>query len=162
MAAHSSGTKTGLSRREILLAHPWLQSRNLMLVVGDDIDSLMCATLMHHLLGWTIAGFYVDYAKVWYRSGLNVSALRDAIWLDLDISRAHIRSIGHHILLSRPDDRIPAHKESVNPNLLRGVTGRSGEGRAAEHGEACPCGGLTFPHKYPLGTIHFLLWLFCC
>jgi len=130
------------------------------MVLGDDLDSIMCAVLMHHLLGWHVVGFYVDYSKVWYAEDLRISNLADAIWLDLDISREEIRSIGHHILRADANDRLPALRQSLNPNLLRGVTSRAGTGRAGDHGENCPCGGLTFPHKYPLGTIHFLLWLY--
>ena len=140
--------------------HPWLDARDQTVVIGDDLDSIMSAVLMRHLLGWRVVGFYTDYTRVWYSQGTNPAALRDAVWLDLDISRQEIRSIGHHILLTGPRDALVCHRESVNPNLLRGVTARSGSGRNGQHGEGCPCGGITFPHKYPLGTIHFLLWLY--
>ncbi|MDR7555716.1 MAG: hypothetical protein QN157_08920 [Armatimonadota bacterium] len=130
------------------------------MVLGDDLDSVMCGVLMHHLFAWDVAGFYVDYHKVWYSHQISPRCLRNAVWLDLDVSRAEIRSIGHHILLESATGNILEHRESVNPNLFRGVTGRAGGGRARDHGEACSlCDGRTFPHKYPLGTIHFLLWL---
>lgn len=148
------------SRESAQEKHPWLRTRDLYMVLGDDLDSVTCAVLMHHLLGWKVAGFYVDYKQVWYPGGVDIEVLRDAVWLDLDISREQIKSIGHHILLSRPDDHLRCHRHSVNPNLLRGVTAKPGGFPAADHGEACRCGGRTFPHKYPLGTIHFLLWLY--
>ncbi len=148
------------SREMIHRKYEWLTSRSLEMVLGDDLDSIMCATLMHHLLGWQVAGFYVDYHKVWHASEVDPRTLSHAVWLDLDMSREQIKSIGHHILLSTTTDDLAAHHNSVNPNLFRGVTGRAGGGRGADHGEACTiCNGLTFPHKYPLGTIHFLLWL---
>lgn len=129
------------------------------MVLGNDPDSVMCGVLMHHLRGWRVVGFYTDYRRVWHPEGVDPHMLRDAVWLDLDISREEIKSIGHHILLAGDSDNLACHQESVNPNLFRGVTGRPGRGRSGEHGENCPCGGRTFPHKYPLGTIHFLFWL---
>lgn len=145
---------------QIRARHPWLDARGLNVVLGDDLDSVMCGVLMHHLRGWRVIGFYTDYARVWHPEGINPHTLRDAVWLDLDISQEEIKSIGHHILLAGDSDDLACHRESVNPNLFRGVTGRPGRGRSGEHGEDCRCGGRTFPHKYPLGTIHFLLWLF--
>jgi len=66
---------------------------------------------------------------------------RECVWVDLDIYDPACGSIGHHILRPTPTDRIPGHRSSVNPNLLRGID------------------QTDFIHKYPLGTIHFLLWL---
>lgn len=67
--------------------------------------------------------------------------LRECVWVDLDIYDPDCPSVGHHILRPGPTDRIPGHRSSVNPNLLRGID------------------QTDFTHKYPLGTIHFLLWL---
>jgi hypothetical protein len=145
---------------QIRSRHPWLDARDLNVVLGDDLDSVMCGVLMHHLLAWKVVGFYTDYTRVWHPEGVGARALREAVWLDLDISREEIRSIGHHILLAQRGDNLACHQESVNPNLFRGVTGRPGSSPSRNHGEGCPCGGVTFPHKYPLGAIHFLLWLF--
>lgn len=140
--------------------HPWLDIRDKTVVLGDDLDSVMSAVLMHHLLGWRVGGFYTDYTRVWHLSGTAARELREAIWLDVDVSQGDIRSISHHILVSSDADNLACHRQSVNPNLFRGVTAKPGSGHNADHGENCPCGGRTFPHKYPLGTVHFLLWLY--
>lgn len=110
------------------------------MVVGHDMDAMMSACFLKHLKGWRIGGFY-NFETVWYETGLTQDDLRRAIWVDLDMYR-NLRSIGHHILKFRLDDEIARHNQSINPNLLRGTY----------HG--------TFSQKYPLGTIHLLLWLF--
>ena len=149
------------TRKSILQQHPWLESRGLPCVLGDDLDSIISGVLMHHLFEWKVVGFYEKYHRVWYLSDLTPKSLCDAVWLDLDISRRYIKSIGHHVLMERSGDHLPCHVSSVNPNLIRGVTGQPGRGSASSHGAGCLlCDGLRFPHKYPLGTIHFLLWFY--
>ena len=62
--------------------------------------------------------------------------------MDLDIYHHDIFSLGHHILNISKTDILPEHLKTLNMNFLRGID-------------------LTnFRNKYPLGTIHFLLWLF--
>jgi len=119
----------------------WVFEKQHDMVVGDDIDAIISSCFLHHYLGWKIKGFYVGYSKLFIEK--NYDNWKDAIFVDLDISQNNIRSIGHHILQLNNKD-IPfdiGHKNSLNPNLLRGVTMKNFQG------------------KYPLGTIHFLMWL---
>jgi len=111
------------------------------MVVGNDVDGLLSALVLSEALGAYIIGFY-DYRTVWIGDAYAKSAVKDAIWVDLDIYNRRIRSIGHHILHFRRGDSTPGHKNSLNPNILRGIY----------HG--------SFKQKYPLGTFHFLLWYF--
>jgi hypothetical protein len=124
-------------RLTILSQFPWLTQRSRRMIIGNDLDALLSAQFLHHHLGWTIAGFY-NYSTIYHDPSID---LKQCIWVDLDICRADIASIGHHILKSAPTDKIPGHKSSLNPNLLRGIDQSD------------------FRHKYPLGTIHLLLWL---
>ena len=105
--------------------------------IDNDLDALLPAQFLHHRLGWTIAGFY-NYTTIHCDPGVD---LRECVWVDLDIYHPAIASIGHHILKLSPSDQLPRHRLTVNPNLLRGID------------------QTDFTHKYPLGTIHFLLWL---
>ena len=107
------------------------------MIIGNDLDALLSAQFLQHTLGWSIAGFY-NYTTLYHDPGIDP---RDCVWVDLDIHDPACCSIGHHILRPTPADRIPGHRASVNPNLLRGID------------------QTDFIHKYPLGTIHFLLWL---
>lgn len=136
---------------------PWLAKPDQRMVIGDDLDSLMSAALLHHHLGLSIDGCYTGYKSVWASDS---QSLRDAIWVDLDINQNDIRSIGHHIFYERHDEDMTAHSESANPNIRRGVFKRRYKGRAGDHGADCTlCPGNTFPHKYPLATVHLLGWL---
>lgn len=108
------------------------------MVVGGDLDALLSATFLQEHLGWEVVGFYTGFENVYYRTR---DSIRDAIWVDLDIDRADIRSIGHHVLRTRLDDDLDGLGNSLNPNEERGIYRGN------------------FTRKYPLGTIHLLLWL---
>ncbi len=125
------------NRSDILTRFPWLAQRQRRMIIGNDIDALLSAQFLSHALGWSIAGFY-NYATLYHDPAIDPRA---CIWVDLDIYDPSCCSIGHHILRPTPTDRIPEHRSSVNPNLLREID-QTG-----------------FTHKYPLGTIHLLLWL---
>jgi hypothetical protein len=125
------------NRSNILSRFPWLAQRNRRMIIGNDLDALLSAQFLHDYLGWSIAGFY-NYSTIYFDPKTD---LRECVWVDLDIYQADIASIGHHILKSSATDRIPSHRLSLNPNLLRGID------------------QADFKHKYPLGTIHLLLWL---
>ena len=125
------------NQTEIVQHHPWLTQRQRHMIIGNDIDALLSAQFLYHVLDWTVAGFY-NYTTLYHNPAIDP---RECVWVDLDVYHADLASIGHHILRPTPTDRIPGHRASVNPNLLRGID-QTG-----------------FAHKYPLGTIHFLLWL---
>lgn len=131
-----------IERETVLARFPWVTERGRLMVLGNDLDALLSGLLLHHLRGWEIAGFY-DLKDIYYRDDLTPRDLLAAIWVDLDIAHPECRSIGHHILTYEPDAPLPRqHEHSLNPNLLRGVT--------AKH----------FAKKYPLSTIHYLMFLF--
>jgi len=125
------------NRTDIFTHYPWLTQRDRRMIIGNDLDALLSAQFLQHTLGWSIAGFY-NYTTLYHDPAVDP---RECVWVDLDIYHANLTSIGHHILRPTPADRIPGHRSSVNPNLLRGID-QTG-----------------FTHKYPLGTIHLLLWL---
>ncbi len=125
------------NRSDILTRYPWLQQRRRPMIIGNDIDALLSAQFLYHVLDWTVAGFY-NYTTLYHDPAVKLS---ECVWVDLDIYHADLPSIGHHILRPGPTDQIPGHSATVNPNLLRGID------------------QTDFAHKYPLGTIHFLLWL---
>jgi hypothetical protein len=125
------------NQTDLLSRFPWLVRRDQRMIIGNDLDALLSAQFLQHTLGWSIAGFY-NYSTFYVDPAINP---RECVWVDLDIADPACCSIGHHILRPTPADRIPGHRASVNPNLLRGID------------------QTDFIHKYPLGTIHFLLWL---
>lgn len=124
-------------RIDILTRYAWLMQPNQPMIIGNDLDALLSAQFLHDTLGWTVAGFY-NYTTLYHDPKIDPL---DCTWVDLDIHHPLVGSIGHHILKVSADDAVPDHQLTVNPNLLRGVD------------------QTDFTHKYPLGTIHFLLWL---
>jgi hypothetical protein len=125
------------NRTEITQHHPWLTQRKRRMIIGNDIDALLSAQLLYHVLDWTVAGFY-NYTTLYHDPAIDP---RECVWVDLDINDPACCSIGHHILRPTSTDQISGHRASVNSNLLRGID------------------QTDFVHKYPLGTIHLLLWL---
>jgi len=119
-------------------------------VISVDIDGILSAVLLSEVFHWEVVGFYA-LNDLWilrrcFRSAPQdpEAALRNAklLFLDHDIYRSDIDSIGHHLLRWSPDTPIPLHTDgraSLNPNLLRGITMKE------------------FGRKYPFGTFHFLL-----
>lgn len=128
-----------LDRQNILARFPWAAQPNLNMVAGTDLDATLSSLLAHHVLGWQVVGFY-DLTTIYRAEGVSWDDVWNAVWLDLDIYNPEIKSIGHHIL-TLDASPMPGHRQSLNPNLERGVTRRE------------------FGRKYPLATFHFLCWL---
>ncbi len=114
------------------------------IIAGNDLDAILSSVFLANKFNWNILGFY-DCNKFWYDSKINIREKiinRKLIAVDLDISNKLIPCIGHHILKLKPSDILSGFEDSLNPNLLRNITQQN------------------FTRKYPLGTIHFLRWLF--
>lgn len=117
------------------------------MVIGDDLDSLLSAMYLHQQFGWPVAGVYCQYTRLWHLDSTKI--FQEKLFagklcaVDLDIYHTAIPSLGHHIISLKNDDDLPGHTHTLNPNALRGFSIR-------QH----------FRRKYPLATIHFLLWLF--
>ncbi|MDB2239209.1 hypothetical protein [Halorubrum ezzemoulense] len=127
------------SRNDIREEFPFLDDTDRTMVVGGDIDAILSAVFLHHELGWEVSGFYTGFENIYYT---DEDAIQDAVWVDLDVSRQDLRSIGHHIVRTQLDDELTGLQSSLNLNEIRGVYKEN------------------FTRKYPLGTIHFLLWFY--
>ena len=117
------------------------------MVIGDDLDSLLSATYLHRRFGWPVAGIYCQYTRLWHLDASKV--FQEKLFsgklcaVDLDMYHTAVPGLGHHIISLKNDDDLPGHSHSLNPNALRGFSIRQ-----------------AFRRKYPLATIHFLLWFF--
>ncbi|APH39313.1 hypothetical protein [Methanohalophilus halophilus] len=126
--------------------YPFYDPQNIEgMIIGNDIDSLLSASFLKTKFGWDIVGVY-DYKTLSFSATVgdfhNKLLEGKYIAVDLDIYHPCIFSIGHHIIGSSCQDCLEGHSNSLNPNLLRGIYLQS------------------YRRKYPLNTIHFLLWLF--
>ncbi|MBI4672890.1 MAG: hypothetical protein HY741_14645 [Chloroflexi bacterium] len=128
----------------VLEQYPWLAQRNLDCVLSPDNGGLLCGLFMSHYFGWNVKGFY-DGKVLGLEEGLRAE---ECIFLDMEVFRNPIRSVGQHMLLYNRN-QIPANwnhfSNCLSPNNLRNYDGTH-----------------DFRLNYPFGTIHILigiLWL---
>lgn len=117
------------------------------MIIGDDLDSLLSALYLHHRYGWPVVAAYCQYTRLWHLGKradfLHLMESGRLCAVDLDLYSPTLPNIGHHILhLREHDGDLPGLTHSLNPNSLRGLSIMQG-----------------FRSKYPLATIHLLLWL---
>lgn len=141
----SKGSKEGGDRMldydSFAQRFPWLLEESRSMIISNDFDGFLCAQLLHHALRWKIAGFYVRASAIWHDREFPEEKLSDCVFVDIDINRTHICSVGHHVLKYSAADQIPGHQRtSLNPNLERNVYAKD-----------------RWKQKYPLGTIHLLI-----
>lgn len=111
--------------------------------MGDDLDgALSTALFLSFHPNARIIGMYQQYTQVIYSYLFDEEQLAKSIWLDLDVYHSRCRSLGHHIVRLTNNDRLPGLETSCNLNELTGTHFRN------------------FRQKYPLGTTHFLMYLY--
>lgn len=124
---------------KIVEEYPWIVEKNIGCILSPDSDGLLCGLLMSHYLNWEIVGFY-DGKIMIFKKGKKI---KDCVFLDMEIFREDIRSMGHHMLLYNKRQK-PQNwykwKNCIQPNNLREYD--------IQH---------DFRLKYPLGTIHMLM-----
>lgn len=127
--------------KKVLKQYPWIVERGLDCVLSPDTDGLLCGLFMSHYLGWHIRGFY-DGKILALEKGFKP---KDCVFLDMEIFRPNVRSVGQHMVMYDKDD-LPSNWNNLNQciaaNNLRNFDFKN-----------------DFKIKYPLGTIHLLLAL---
>lgn len=123
---------------EVVRRYPWIVSEECDCVISPDSDGFLCGLLASSLLNWRIVGFY-DGKVLVHKQGIHY---REFVFLDCEINRPGVRSIGNHLLQYDGSASISNFNfdSCINPNLLRGFHGKG-----------------MFQRKYPFGTIHLLL-----
>lgn len=122
----------------LLVTYPWINERDRYCVLSPDSDGLLCGLFMAKFRGWKTVGFYDDKIGI-----INNSYLKeDLIFLDGEIFRKAIKSVGHHMLKLNKNKTVDfsGFDNCIQPNLLRNYDGKH-----------------NFQLKYPLATIHFLV-----
>lgn len=125
--------------QKLITDHAWITKKDNYCVLSPDSDGLLCGLFMSHYLNWKVAGFYDGKIMVLNK---NIIEKRPA-FLDMEIFRTDINSIGQHMLLLNKN-KLPLKwiqfKNCINPNNLRLYDGKH-----------------YFRLKYPLATIHLLI-----
>ncbi len=131
-----------LDYSKLVQEHPWIINPDQKCILSPDTDGFLCGLLMSHYLGWQVVGFY-DGKTLRIQKG---NSADKCIFLDVEILRPTVKSIGHHMTLHNsnnpPENYTEVLKNCINPNHIRGFD------RAH-----------NFYQKYPLGTIHLLLFI---
>lgn len=123
----------------IIAKYPWVTRQEQNCILSPDSDGLLCGLLMSHYLGWRIRGFY-DGKVIIIEENINP---KDCIFLDMEIFRPNIRSIGQHMVMYDKANLPPNwnnFNKCISINNLRNYDFKN-----------------DFKLKYPLGTIHVLL-----
>jgi len=124
---------------ELIKNCPWIAEKNVNAIISPDSDGFLCGLLMTNFLGWKIKGYY-DGKVLLLEEGIRI---HDCIFLDMDVYRHDIRSIGHHMVMFNKL-RLPSSwqnfRNCIQPNNIRNYDFYR-----------------DFPLKYPLATIHLLL-----
>lgn len=127
----------------VIKKFPWLVQKDQNCVLSPDIDGLLCGLFVSHYLNWRIQGFYDGKFLLLDKN----TQVKNCIFLDMEILRKGIRSVGHHMnihqLKNPPADYFEKMAHCANPNLIRGFDRRRD----------------TLGRKYPLGAIHFLMYV---
>lgn len=130
---------TQIDYDDLVIRYPWLVQQKQNCILSPDSDGLLCGLFMGHYLNWKIRGFY-DGKILVIEKGYSA---KDCVFLDMEIFRKQVRSVGQHMLLYNRNS-VPENWRNFEncfaPNNLRGYDTRH-----------------DFALKYPFGTIHLLI-----
>ncbi|MEK6860614.1 MAG: hypothetical protein AABY07_01465 [Nanoarchaeota archaeon] len=134
-----SGKTDKIDYEAIIKKHEWIVEKNHYCILSPDSDGLLCGLFMSKYLGWKVVGFYDGKVAVINKKYKD----KNPIFLDMEIFRKEIRSIGHHMVLLNKK-HLPENWDNFNnciqPNNMRKYDGKN-----------------NFRLKYPLATIHLLV-----
>ena len=106
----------------IIKEYPWIVEKDINCILSPDSDGLLCGLLMSNYFNWKVVGFY-DGKVLILKKGMSV---KDCIFLDMEVFRKDIRSMGHHMLLFNKNNK-PLNwnnfKDCLQPNNLRNYDG---------------------------------------
>ena len=127
---------------KLIAENPWIVEENNNCILSPDSDGLLCGLFLSHFLGWKVVGFY-DGKVLILKDGISCYD-ENTCFLDIEVWREGIKSMGHHMLLYnkryKHDNWDRNFRNCIQPNLMRNYDGAK-----------------TFRLKYPLATIHLLL-----
>lgn len=128
-----------LDFEELIKSYPWIVRENQNCIISPDSDGMLCGLLLSHYLGWKIQGFYDGKILIKNKD----IQTKDCVFLDMEIFRNGVKSIGQHLVLY-DKRRLPPNwdsfKNCISANNLRRYDFKE-----------------NFSKKYPFGTIHLLL-----
>ena len=132
-------TEERINYANIFEKYPWIIKKNQDCILSPDSDGLLCGLFMSYYLNWKIRGFY-DGKVLFIQKEFNIN---DCVFLDMEIFRKDVRSVGQHMVMFNRD-KLPANwnefENAISANNLRNFD--------VKH---------NFKEKYPFGSIHILM-----
>jgi hypothetical protein len=123
--------------------HKWLFEEKQNYIISNDVDGLLSGLLLQHCVNGSIVGVY-DCKQLYVCKDIDVN---DAIFVDIEIWRSQVRSIGHHMLCYSPKNLTSKIEHNLHQCIQPNIIDKKFVNK--QYGE-----------KYPLGTIHLLWSLF--
>jgi len=123
----------------VIKKYHWIVEPNQKCILSPDSDGFLCGLFMSNVLNWNIVGFY-DGKVLTLKKG---EISKDCIYLDMEIFRDYVKSLGHHMVLYNKRNKPNSwfnFSNCIQPNNIRGYDAKT-----------------TFNLKYPLGAIHLIL-----
>ncbi len=125
-----------------------LFEKNKNIIINTDIDGFLSGMILQKYYGCKVVGFSNSWDCVWIDPDYEKSthnALLDAIYIDLFVANPSVVCIEQHIIGydEAHNRRIAALQTKINPNIMRSNRTFTGD----------------YFHKYPFGTVHFLIAL---
>lgn len=126
-----------ISLRDIFTQRPYI-------ITNTDIDGILSALFVKKYYGAEIVGFSNSKDKIWVRP--DFTDMRLPVYLDIFIANPEIVTIDQHIISVDDEhlEKLRANPNKMNPNLELGRTFTG-----------------DYNHKYPFGTIHYLIARMC-
>mgnify|MGYP001160123999 FL=1 len=119
------------------------------IITSPDVDGILSACLMGNEFGAKLAGVYTTRYLILFDDITSID-VRNALWLDHDVSEDGIQCMGQHLIDHSEMDKLPKRgANSFNPNNYFRQTWKS-----SFHGSKMRMGKRD---KYPYATIHFLM-----
>lgn len=126
---------------------PWLykdSNKVKGIIISPDTDGFISALLLNEIFSWKVVGFYDGKILTTIDETDFQKNKEDYIFIDVEILRPDIKSVGHHILMYDVNNPHPLISKTENvciqPNNWRGMDFKN-----------------TFATKYPFGTFHLLI-----
>ena len=122
--------------------------KNKNIIINTDIDGFLSGMILQKYYGCRIVGLSNSWDCVWIDPEYEAStdnALESPVYIDLYVAAPSVICIEQHIIGydEEHNRRIASMQTKINPNLMR--PGRTFSG--------------DYFHKYPFGTVHFLIAL---
>ena len=136
------------TKKQIIDERPWLKqiidNKGVDIVVGGDLDGFLSGLILTKHFA-TVRGIYNNRQLALHKD----SQGKDCVFVDFDITRPNVRSIGHHITSHSKKNNTSHlyHLEGIQINEIYQTYVKS------------PVEKRNFSYKYPFSTSIFLLWL---